>query len=58
MTNGTLRGMNSDLQQAKDEVKAFMRRVAHDKIIIFFSIAITLCLILIVMITLVHHYIH
>lgn len=47
-TNDQLDEMGSELGLAKKELKAFMRRMARDRIIIFFAIVIVLCIIAIV----------
>lgn len=55
VTHANLEEMDSDLHRAGKELKGFMRRMARDRIIIFFCIAIVCCLIAIVILAVLKH---
>ncbi|EPY24854.1 vesicle transport through interaction with t-SNARE 1 [Strigomonas culicis] len=55
VTHANLTEMDSDLHRAGKELKGFMRRMARDRIIIFFCIAIVVCLIIIVILAVIKH---
>ncbi|KAK7195094.1 Qa-SNARE protein [Novymonas esmeraldas] len=54
-TNDELDEMHSELGRASTELKSFMRRMARDRLIIFFVIAIVVCIIVIVILAVVKH---
>ncbi|CAD2221738.1 Qa-SNARE protein [Angomonas deanei] len=54
-TNEGLEEMHGEIGRAGKELKGFMRRMARDRIIIFFSIAIVVCLIVVVILAVLKH---
>ncbi|KPI82966.1 putative Qa-SNARE protein [Leptomonas seymouri] len=55
--NEDLDEMHGEIGRASSELKSFMRRMARDRLIIFFAVAIVLCVIVIVVLAVVKHYI-
>lgn len=54
-TNQELDEMHSEIGRASTELKSFMRRMARDRLIIFFLIAIVVCIIIIVILAVLKH---
>lgn len=55
-TNEELDEMHGEIGRASTELKSFMRRMARDRLVIFFVIAIVVCIIVIVVLAVVKHY--
>jgi hypothetical protein len=56
-TNEELDEMHGEIGRASTELKSFMRRMARDRLVIFFVIAIVVCIIVIIVLAVVKHYI-
>lgn len=54
--NEELDEMHDDIGRAGKELKAFMRRMARDRLVIFFAIAIVVCIIIIVVLAVLKHH--
>ncbi|KPA76121.1 putative Qa-SNARE protein [Leptomonas pyrrhocoris] len=55
--NEELDEMHGEIGRASTELKSFMRRMARDRLVIFFIIAIVVCIIVIVVLAVVKHYV-
>lgn len=56
-TNEELDEMHGEIGRASTELKSFMRRMARDRLVIFFVIAIVVCIIIIIVLAVVKHYV-
>lgn len=56
-TNEELDEMHGEIGRASTELKSFMRRMARDRLVIFFVIAIVVCVIVIIVLAIVKHYV-